>query len=111
MTAFEIVADTFLDECQIEIVENHTLPLVVDERNPYSFQVEFKAGIWYCEARFQCREDPDGYVKIHRAYSSEMVAAFSTFYLGEEEDSDDTADVVDDGALQRLCIMGGHTES
>lgn len=111
MTAFEIVADTFLDECQIEIVENHSLPLVVDERNPFFFQVVYKAGIWYCEAHFQCREDPEGFVKIHRAYSSEMVAALSTFYLGEEEESDDAPDVIDDCTLQSLRIMGGHTES
>jgi hypothetical protein len=93
MTAFEVVADTFLDECQIEIVENDSLPLVVDERNPFHFQVDYKNGAWYCEAFFQCRENPDEYVTIRRGYSAEMVASISTFYDG----LDDGADVVENG--------------
>ena len=85
MTAFEIVVDTFVDECQIEIVENHSLPLVVDERNPYHFKVDYSGGIWVCEAFYQCRENPDEFVTIRREYTSETVACISTFY----EDSDD----------------------
>ena len=96
MTAFEIVADTALDEMQIEIVENDALPLVVDERNPYYFQVEYnpKEGIWYAEGKFQCREDPEQCVVIRRAYSNETVACISTFYDGLD---DDGSNVLDDG--------------
>ena len=92
MTAFEVVADTFLDECQIEIVENHKLPRVIDERNPFSFGIRYTDGTWVCEASFQCRENPDEFVTIRREYSSETVACISTFY----EDSDDASDVGDD---------------
>ena len=88
MTAFEIVADTFIDECQIEIIENHQLPLVVDERNPFRFMVEYKGGIWYCEAHYQCRENPDEFVTIRRSYSAETVACIATFYNGVEDGSD-----------------------
>lgn len=95
MTAFEIVAETALDEMQIEIVENHSLPLVVDERNPFHFQVDYNKGIWTCEGFFQCRENPDQFVTIRRQYSSETVACLSTFYNGEE--SDDVPDVGEDG--------------
>lgn len=86
MTAFEVVADTFLDECQIEIVEDDSLPLVVDERNPFHFEINFRDGIWYCIALFQCREDEDKYVTISKAYSSELVGALSYFYNGEDEE-------------------------
>ena len=95
MTAFEVVADTFIDECQIEIVENPSIPKVLDERNPFHFQVDYRDGVWSCEGFFQCKENPDEFVTIRRGYSAEMVAALSMFYLGEEE-SDDATDVVDD---------------
>ena len=112
MTAFEVVADTALDEFQIEIVENKTLPLVIDERNPFHFQVDYKDGVWYCEGYYQCRENPEEYVTIRRAYSSETVAAISTFYEGmDEDDSDDVPDVIDDCTLKCLGIMRGGCQS
>ncbi len=111
MTAFEVVADTFIDECQIEIVENPSIPNVLNERNPFHFQIDYRNGVWSCEGFYQCKETPDEFVTIRRGYSAEMVAALSTFYLGEEEESDDVPDVVDDCTLQSLRIMGGHTES
>ena len=89
MTAFEIVADTFIDECQIEIVENPSLPKVVDERNPFHFQVDYRDKIWHCEAHYQCKENPDQYVTIVREYTNETVAAISVFYDGEDESDDE----------------------
>lgn len=88
MTAFEVVADTFLDECQIEIVENHKLPRVVDEMNPFRFEIRFNKKNWSCVASFQCADDPEKFVTIARQYTPETVAYISTFY-GDDEDSDD----------------------
>ena len=107
MTAFEVTVNTALDEMHIELVENASLPEVIDPRNPYHFQIDHRDGIWYCEGLFRCRENPDGYVSVSRAYSDETVAALSTFY----EDSDDFADVFDDGTLQCLRVVGGGTKS
>ena len=88
MTAFEVCVAQFLDECEIEIVENQKLPLVVDQRNPFHMEVDFKAGLWWCEAKFQCREDPESFVQIRRCYSPELIANLSVFYDGKDEEEE-----------------------
>ena len=88
MTAFEVCVSQFLDECEIEIVENQKLPLVVDQRNPYYMAVEFRSGLWWCEAKFQCRENPDEFVHIRRCFSPELIANLSMFYDGEGDEEE-----------------------
>lgn len=86
MTPFEICIDTVIDEMAIELVENTSLPLVVDERNPFHFQMDFKNDVWTCEGHYQCREKPDEFVTVRRQYSTETLAAIATFYDGLEDD-------------------------
>ena len=99
MNIFEFVCETALDEFQVEIVENDKLPLVVNERLPFHFQVDYKNKVWYCEGHYQCRENPDEFVTIRRAYSTETICAMMDLcdlYEGLEEESDDVSDVVYD---------------
>ena len=103
MNAFEMVLDTALDEFQIEIVENDKLPLVVNERLPFHFQIDYKDNTWYCEGHYQCRENPDEFVTIRRAYTNEMIGAMLNLYEMYEdldEESDNPCDVVDYSGLQ-----------
>lgn len=86
MTAFEICVDTAIDEMAIELVENNSLPTVVDERSPYHFQVDFKDDVWTCEGFYRCREKPDEFVTVRRQYSTETIEAIATFYDGLDED-------------------------
>ena len=46
-TAFEIVLDTFCDECEVEFVENNSLPVVIDPRNPFDFNITYRDKVWY----------------------------------------------------------------
>lgn len=85
ITAFEVVVDTAIDEMQIELVENGSLPAVVNERNPFLFTVNYNDGKWICEGVFQCKENPDEYVTIHREYTAETIALLSRFYEGIED--------------------------
>lgn len=99
-TAFEIVLDTFCDECEVEFVENNSLPVVIDPRNPFDFNITYRDKVWYCTAKFQCKEDPDQFVNIARAYTNETIFAMRDLmdlYEGLEEESDNISDVVYDG--------------
>lgn len=86
MSAFEICVAQMLDECEIEIVENGSLPVVVDQRNPYYMQIVFKNGLWWCDAKYQSKDNPDEYVHIRRCFSPELLTELSMFYNGKNED-------------------------
>ena len=85
ITAFEVAIDTAIDEMQVELVENQSLPAVVNERNPFRFTVEYSDGRWVCEGVYQCRENPDECVTIHREYTAETIALLSRFYVFDED--------------------------
>jgi len=82
-TAFTIAVDTFIDENEIELCENESLPTVINPRNPVRCSIAYKDGIWYCEADYILQENPEEYLKMRRAYSAEIIALLWE-YLGYE---------------------------
>lgn len=87
-TAFEIVCDTFKDECAIELYENESLPAVLDPWNPFNFNITYRDGAWYCTAEFTCREDNNQFVTISRGYTNETVFAMRELYGYTEGEPD-----------------------
>ena len=84
VTAFDVVNDLFADFCAIEFYENPNLPTVLNPYNPYSFSIEYKDKVWYCDAKFTCMEDKDQYVHIHKEFPNDQVFALLEIYDNRE---------------------------